>query len=166
MAYARRVVYGTHVIAQEYLDLEETGTKYVIESQAQRRLGSKSIVATSASQWDNAWTSMDHPDQHWEDQDSIWEAAAGWRGVIDVDGSKKLNPVGSFATTPIKFLYIRNLGQDSDQGLKVSLDGTNYKIYIPPNGSLAFRGATTFIMRNARIDKVTSNTEVEFVIAS
>ena len=80
--------------------------------------------------------------------------------------SFSLNVDSTSASAPVLFLYIRNLGTASTQSLKVSLDGTNYKICIPPKGSLSLRGdGTTLQMEDVKVDKVTLKTEIEFIIA-
>jgi len=70
-------------------------------------------------------------------------------------------------TTVVKFLYIKNLGTASDQSLKVSIDdGSNYKILIPPQGSISLRGdGTTLQMEDVKVDVVDQNTTIEFIIA-
>ena len=110
---------------------------------------------------------MNHSQQYWEDYDSDWEDAGdGWANYITISSASSLNPDTASASTPVLFLYIRNLGTASDQSLKVSLDGTNYKICIPPKGSISLRGdGATLQMEDVKVDKVTSNTTIEFIIA-
>ena len=65
----------------------------------------------------------------------------------------------------VAFLYVKNLGTSSDQGLKLSLDnGSNYGIYIPPQGSVNLRG-NSLRMDNVLVNKADENTQVEFIIA-
>ena len=175
-ATARRVIFGTYVIPQEALVLEEGDAtvgqlkKYVIEGGAGRTYGGKGIVSTTADQWGESWTSMQHAQQYWEQYSSFWEDSMEvWNNVgitISAATSLVLTSAG-VDTTVVKFLYIRNLGTDSDQSLKVSIDdGSNYKILIPPNGSISLRGdGTTLQMEDVKVDKVTSNTTIEFIIA-
>ena len=168
MATARRVIFSTYVIPQESLILEETElTKYAIEGGSGRSYGGKGIASTTATQWGEGWTSMNHSQQYWEDYDSDWEDAGdGWANYITISSASSLNPDTASASTPVLFLYIRNLGTASDQSLKVSLDGTNYKICIPPKGSISLRGdGATLQMEDVKVDKVTSNTTIEFIIA-
>ena len=166
-ATARRVIFSTHVVPQESLVTEEGVTKYAIEGGAGRAYGGKGIVTTTAAQWGEAWTSMNGPQQYWENMDNNWEdEGVGWTGTQTISAATSLNVDSTSASAPVLFLYIRNLGTDSDQSLKVSLDGSNYKICIPPKGSLSLRGdGTTLQMEDVKVDKVTSNTTIEFIIA-
>ena len=166
-ATARRVIFSTHVVPQESLVTEEGVTKYAIEGGAGRAYGGKGTVTTTAAQWGEAWTSMNGPQQYWENMDNHWEdEGTGWTGTLPISAATSLNIDSASASTAVLFLYIRNLGTDSDQSLKVSLDGTNYMICIPPKGSLSLRGdGTTLQMEDVKADKVTSNTTIEFIIA-
>ena len=110
---------------------------------------------------------MNGRQQYWENMGSFWEdEGGGWTGIQTISAATSLNVDSASASAPVLFLYIRNLGTASDQSLKVSLDGTNYKICIPPKGSLSLRGdGTTLQMEDVKVDKVTSNTTIEFIIA-
>ena len=166
-ATARRVIFSTYVVPQESLVTEEGVTKYAIESGAGRAYGGKGTATTTAAQWGEGWTSMNGPQQYWENMDNNWEdEGVGWTGTQTVSAATSLNVDTASASTAVLFLYIRNLGTASDQSLKVSLDGSNYKICIPPKGSISLRGdGTTLQMEDVKVDKVTSNTTIEFIIA-
>ena len=166
-ATARRVIFSTYVVPQESLVTEEGVTKYAIESGAGRTYGGKGIATLTNDQWGEGWTSMNGPQQYWENMGSFWEdEGGGWTGIQTISAATSLNVDSASASAPVLFLYIRNLGTASDQSLKVSLDGTNYKICIPPKGSLSLRGdGTTLQMEDVKVDKVTSNTTIEFIIA-
>jgi len=163
----RRVIFSTYVVPQESLVTEEGVTKYAIEGGAGRTYGGKGIATLTADQWGEGWTSMNGPQQYWENMGSNWEdEGGGWTGIQTISTATSLNPDSASASAPVLFLYIRNLGTASNQSLKVSLDGTNYKICIPPKGSLSLRGdGTTLQMEDVKVDKVTSNTTIEFIIA-
>jgi len=166
-ATARRVIFSTYVVPQESLVTEEGVTKYAIESGAGRAYGGKGTATTTAAQWGEGWTSMNGPQQYWENMDNNWEdEGVGWTGTQTVSAATSLNVDTASASTAVLFLYIRNLGTASDQSLKVSLDGSNYNICIPPKGSISLRGdGTTLQMEDVKVDKVTSNTTIEFIIA-
>jgi len=175
-AAGRRVIYSSYVVPQEVLVLEEgdntTGQlkKYIMESGCGRTFGGKGTVATTADQWGESWTSMQHAQQYWEQYSSFWEDSMEiWNnvGVTISDETSLVLTSAGVDTTVVKFLYIKNLGTDSDQSLKVSInDGGAYKILIPPQGSIALRGdGTTLQMEDVKVDKVTSNTTIEFIIA-
>ena len=167
MATARRVIFSTYVVPQESLTTEEGSTRYAMESGAGRAYGGKGIAALTANQWGEGWTSMNGSQQYWENMDNHWEdEGVGWTGIQTISGVTSLNVDSASASNPVLFLYIRNLGTDSDQSLKVSIDGSNYKICIPPKGSLSLRGdGTTLQMEDVKVNKVTSNTTIEFIIA-
>ena len=167
MATARRVIFSTYVVPQESLTTEEGSTRYAMESGAGRAYGGKGIAALTANQWGEGWTSMNGSQQYWENMDNHWEdEGVDWTGIQTISGATSLNVDSGSASNPVLFLYIRNLGTDSDQSLKVSLDGSNYKICIPPKGSLSLRGdGTTLQMEDVKVNKVTSNTTIEFIIA-
>ena len=167
MATARRVIFSTYVVPQESLATEEGSTRYAMESGAGRAYGGKGIAALTANQWGEGWTSMNGSQQYWENMDNHWEdEGVDWTGIQTISGATSLNVDSGSASNPVLFLYIRNLGTDSDQSLKVSLDGSNYKICIPPKGSLSLRGdGTTLQMEDVKVNKVTSNTTIEFIIA-
>ena len=176
MATARRVIYSSYVIPQESLSLEENTsgelTKYAIEGGAGRAYGGKGTVDTTATQWGEAWTSMQHFLQYWEDYGNNWEDSMEvWNNVGVTVGSSAASLVldaAGVTTTPVLFLYIRNLGTDSDQTVTVSLDdNSSYKIYIPANGSISLRGdGSTLQMEDVWVKRAGStDTTIEFIIA-
>jgi hypothetical protein len=165
----RRVIFSTYVVPQESLDLEEGFTKYSIEGGCGRTFGGKGIADITDDQWGEGWTSMNGPQQYWENMGSFWEdEGVGWDGTQTVgSGVTSLNVDSASASAPVLFLYIRNLGTASDQSLNVSLDGsTNYVICIPPKGSISLRGdGTNLQMEDVKVTRVTSDTTIEFIIA-
>ena len=174
-AVGRRVIYSSYVVPQEVLILEEgdatTGQlkKYIMESGCGRTFGGKGTVSITADQWGESWTSMQHAQQYWEQYSSFWEDSMEvWNNVgVTISGVTSLVADADVASTVVKFLYIRNLGTDSNQRLKVSLDGsTNYVITIPANGSIALRGdGTNLQMEDVKVALVDQNTTIEFIIA-
>ena len=175
-AAGRRVIYSSYVVPQEVLVLEEgdatTGQlkKYIMESGCGRTFGGKGIVTdVAADQWGESWTSMQHAQQYWEQYSSFWEDSMEvWNNVgVTISGVTSLVADTDIASTVVKFLYIRNLGTNSNQRLKVSLDGsTNYVITIPANGSVALRGdGSNLQMEDVKVALVDQNTTIEFIIA-
>ena len=166
-ATARRVIFSTYVVPQESLVTEEGVTKYAIEGGAGRTYGGKGTVTTTAAQWGEGWTSMNGPQQYWENMGNHWEdEGVGWTGTQIVSGATSLNVDSASASAPVLFLYIKNLGTESDEGLKVSLDGSNYMIHIPAGGSISLRGdGTTLQMEDVKVNKSDQNTTIEFIIA-
>ena len=175
-AAGRRVIYSSYVVPQEVLVLEEgdatTGQlkKYIMESGCGRTFGGKGTVSITADQWGESWTSMQHAQQYWEQYSSFWEDSMEvWNnvGVTISTATPLVLTSAGVDTTVVEFLYIKNLGTDSTQSLKVSLnDGGAYKILIPPQGSIALRGdGTTLQMEDVKVNKVSENTTIEFIIA-
>ena len=164
---SRRAIFSSYVIPKESASLEEGVTKWSIDGAINKTLGSKGTVALTGSQWGEGWSSFQHPEQYWENCGNHWEdMGEAYNGVLTVSGVTALNVDTDVASTPVVFLYVKNLGTSSSQGLKLSLDGTNYKIYIPPQGSVNIRGdGTTLQMEDVKVNKVTDNTSVEFIIA-
>ena len=174
-AAGRRVIYSSYVVPQEVLVLEEgdatTGQlkKYIMESGCGRTFGGKGTVSITADQWGESWTSMQHAQQYWEQYSSFWEDSMEvWNNVgVTISGVTSLVADADIASTVVKFLYIRNLGTNSNQRLKVSLDGSvNYVITIPANGSVALRGdGSNLQMEDVKVALVDQNTTIEFIIA-
>ena len=167
MATARRALFSSQVIAKESATLEEGVTKWVIDGSIDKTLGGNSSATLTASQWGEAWTSYQHPEQYWEDCGNNWEdMGEAYNGILTISGVTSLNVDTDVASNPVVFLYVKNLGTESTEGLILSLDGSNYKIYIPPQGSVNIRGdGSTMQMSHIKVNKVTDNTTVEFIIA-
>jgi len=164
----RRAIFSSYVMPKESADLEEGVTKWTIDGAINKALGGKGIATLTGSQWGEAWSSFQHPEQYWEDCGSKWEdMGEAYNGILTISGVTSLNVDTDVASTAVVFLYIKNLGVESDEGLKLSLDnGSNYKIYIPPQGSVHLRGdGSTLQMSRVKINKVDQNTTVEFIIA-
>ena len=171
---SRRAIFSSYVIPRESTDLEEGVTKWTIDgdSTLKKTFGSKGTACLEGSQWADgvdgeAWSSFQHPEQYWEDCGGKWEdMGEAYNGVLTISGATSLNVDTDVASTAVVFLYVKNLGTASTEGLKLSLDGSNYKIYIPPQGSVNIRGkGDTLLMQHVKVDKVTDNTSVEFIIA-
>ena len=163
---SRRAIFSSYVIPKESTDLEEGVTKWSIDGAIGKTLGSKATATLTGSQWSDSWVSFQHPEQYWEDADSNWEdMGEAYNGILDVTGAIQLNPDAGTAADNVVFLYVKNLGTSSNQGLKLSLDnGSNYGIYIPPQGSVNLRG-NSLRMDNVLVNKADQNTQVEFIIA-
>ena len=165
----RRAIFSSYIIPRESIDLEEGVTKWTIDgdSTLNKTFGSKSIATLTGSQWGEGWSSFQHPEQYWEDCGNDWEdMGEAYNGVLTISGATSLNVDTDVVSTPVVFLYVKNLGTASTEGLILSLDGSNYKIYIPPQGSVNIRGdGTTLQMEDVKVNKVTDDTSVEFIIA-
>ena len=163
----RRAIFSSYVIPRESTDLEEGVTKWTIDGAINKTLGSKSTATLTGSQWGEGWSSFQHPEQYWEDCGSDWEdMGEAYNGVLTISAATSLNVDSASASTPVVFLYVKNLGTASNQGLKLSLDGSNYKIYIPSQGSVNIRGdGSTLQMQHVKVDAADQDTSVEFIIA-
>ena len=164
----RRAIFSSYAIPKESTDLEEGVTKWTIDGAINKTLGSKGTATLTGSQWGEGWSSFQHPEQYWEDYGNNWDdAGETYNNVgVTISGIYSLNTDSDVNSTLVVFLYLKNLGTASTEGLKLSLDGSNYKIYIPPQGSVNIRGdGTTLQMEDVKVDTVTDNTSVEFIIA-
>ena len=164
----RRAIFSSYVIPKESTDLEEGVTKWTIDGAINKTLGSKGTATLTGTQWsEDSWASFQHPEVYWESVATTWEdMGEAYNGVLTISGITSLNVDSASASTPVVFLYVKNLGTASTEGLILSLDGSNYKIYIPPQGSVNIRGdGTTLQMEDVKVNKVTDNTSVEFIIA-
>ena len=164
---SRRAIISSYIIPKESTDLEEGVTKWTINGQVGKTLGGKGTATLTGSQWGEGWSSFQHPEQYWEDCGNTWEdMGEAYDGVLTISTATSLNLDPASASAPVLFLYVKNLGTASTEGLKLSLDGTNYKIYIPPQGSVNIRGdGSTLQMQHVKVNKVTDDTSVEFIIA-
>ena len=169
---SKRAIFSSYILPITYDEIgpnEETVTKLVKNVDINKTLGGKGTVTLDGDQWSpEAWASFQHPEAYWEDLEwTNWEdMGEAYNGALTISADTSLNVDTASASTPVVFLYVKNLGTDSGQGLKLSLDGTNYKIYIPPQGSVNIRGdGTTLQMQHVKVNKVTDDTSVEFIIA-
>ena len=164
----RRAIFSSYIIPKESTDLEEGVTKWTINGDVGKTLGGKGTATLTGSQWGEGWSSFQHPEVYWESVATTWEdMGEAYNGVLTISGVTSLNVDTDVASVAVVFLYIKNLGVESDEGLKVSLDnGSNYKIYIPPQGSVHLRGdGSTLQMSRVKVNKVDQNTTIEFIIA-
>ena len=170
MADDRRIIFSASVTPQETTTDEEGFTKTSILRQdssippkvVSKRFGSKGNADVTAAQWGEGWTSMFHPDLAWEDNDDVWEDAVDyWSGIAFIGETPvRLGPADS---TVVKFVYVKNVG---DNAAQMTLNGTNYDLIIPPGGSVSFRGdGTNLQMTNVKVQRMSSDTEIEYVIA-
>lgn len=164
---SRRAIFSSYVIPKESASLEEGVTKWSIDGSIGKTLGSKSTATLTGSQWGESWSSFQHPEQYWEDCGSDWEdMGEAYNGVLTISAATSLNVDSASASTAVIFLYVKNLGTSSTEGLILSLDGSNYKIYIPPQGSVNIRGdGSTLQMQHVKVNKADQDTSVEFIIA-
>ena len=165
---SRRAIFSSYVIPRESTDLEEGVTKWTIDGAINKTLGSKGTATLNGTQWsEDSWASFQHPQVYWESVATTWEdMGEAYNGVLTVDGIKALNPDSTTASDPVVFLYVKNLGTDDDQGLKLTLNNSAYKIYIPPQGSVNIRGdGSTLQMQHVKVDAADQDTSVEFIIA-
>ena len=169
MADARRIIFGNNAIAKETTTSEEGGVKTTLLTQDSsgdavlKRLGSTGNVAISDNQWGEGWSSMGGIEQYWEDFDNNWEQGGeSYSGIVNVSNSAI---TFSSSATAVKFVYIKNTG---DNQIKLSLDGTNYDILISSGGSVSFRGVgqTSLTLNNLKVLRVSSDSSMEFIIAT
>ena len=166
----RRAIFSSYVIPRESVDLEEGVTKWTIDGAINKTLGSKGTATLTGTQWStDAWASFQHPEVYWESVATKWEdMGEAYNGVLTVSGitALSLDTDDSVPTTPVVFLYVKNLGTASNQGIKLTLNNSAYKIYIPSQGSVNIRGdGSTLQMQHVKVNKADQDTSVEFIIA-
>ena len=174
MADARRIIFGSSVVAQETHTMEEGTTKAVMLTQDTSgdaipgKLGSIGNIAITANQWGEGWTSMGGVEQYWENMDNHWEdEGSAYTGAVDVSNSAvSLYPTTADVvaqTAVVKFVYVKNVG---DNAVKLAIDGTNYDIIIPSKGSVSFRGdGTNLQLEDLIAQRVSSDSSIEFILA-
>ena len=173
--YDRKIIYSTYVIPEViYTETLEEGTEKihgtifnVAEGGVGKALGAKSRgeqCQTAHDQLTDAWTSA-QAGTVWEDIDaSNWEDFSLWLGGdATIDGPFQLRyGLDEGSADDITFLFVKNTG---DEDLKLTLDGTNYIILIPPFASFSSRinGITS---ANIKLDKAGSEpSTAEYLIA-
>ena len=171
MPNARRVMFGTYVIPTQSDTMEEPAiTQTTFQASPAGTIGGKGSATINATQWSDSWTSMERPEQEWEDLDSNWEVAhslwnvnlSGDLTVTTTASNHQLSDDGS----DLAFLYIKNTGTDNN--CLVSLNGSsgNFHIIVPPNGSVHLRGdGTTLDCNDVYVKSNTSTTTIECIIA-
>ena len=182
-ADARRIIFGTYVIAKEGEPSEEgIPTKYILLQQdtsgdtVAKTLGSKGMVATSEMQADqgyDGWTSMFHQNAFWEDQDENWEVSMDyWDGTALIGSATtgvQLSGGNAAATNKtMAFVYIKNTGATKCY-VSCIPGGVNagYNIVIPAGGSVNFRGgaADTPNCDDIYVRTASGTTTIEYILA-
>ena len=175
MADARRIIFGSSVILQETHAMEEGNTKAVMLTQDSSgdaipgKLGSIGNVAITANQWGEGWTSMQGSEQYWENMDNHWEdEGSSYTGFVDIGSGDTISLYPTAAdvvsqTAVVKFVYVKNAG---DNAVQFTINGSNYDIIIPSNGSVSFRGdGTNLQMRDLKAQS-SSGSSIEFILAT
>ena len=170
MANARKIIFSTYVIPTQSVEGEETGIRHTeFQTSPNGTLGGKGSVTINTTQWSDSWTSMERPEQKWEDLDSKWEVVYS---LWNVNNSGEVTITDSSVATlsddgsDLAFLYVKNTG--ATYNALVALDGgTNYYIIIPPGGSVHLRGDGTQLLCNEVRVKASNSagTTIEFIIA-
>jgi hypothetical protein len=172
MPNARRVIFSSYVVPTQSVELEEDSIrKTEFMASPGKTLGGKGIATINATQWNDGWTSMMHSQVNWEDLDdntdttgNWWEDAFDmWGGIFTVTSSGIKLTVD---TSPLAFLYIRNIDPRARE-IHVALDGgTNYYIDVPAGGSLHLRGDGTQLLCSEVYVETTSGTaDIEYILA-
>ena len=173
MPNARRIKFGTHIVATQIREMEEdTITHEEYQDNVSKALGGKGTATINATQWGDDWTSITHGNiSKWEEFTSPWEETLIYptkSGRLSLSSSATQLSTDS---NDCAFLYIKNLGLTNE--VLVSLNGTsgNYYIIIPPEGSIGMRGARAGV--NDPLDcndiyvkcSTSETTEIEYLIA-
>jgi|6_EtaG_2_1085325.scaffolds.fasta_scaffold66769_3 hypothetical protein len=174
MADGRRIVFGTQIIPKQSATQEEASiSKYTLDHN--RTYGGKGVVEIAATQWGDSWTNMTHQHMHWEDWDDATDISGNrWEDVYDTWDHRRivlteisLVPQAGVASDKVGFVYIKNLGTTSNQGLKISMDGgARYTLYLKPGASVAFRGdGSNLEMQDLKVEPEDFQTYIEYIVA-
>jgi hypothetical protein len=170
MPTARRIIFGTYVVPTQSDTMEEPAiTQTTFQTSPAGTIGGKGSATINATQWSDSWTSMERPEQEWEDLDSKWEVAYSlWNVNSSGDATITDSSIATLSDdgSDLAFLYVKNTG--ATYNALVALDGgTNYYIIIPPGGSVHLRGDGTQLLCNEVRVKASNSagTTIEFIIA-
>ena len=112
---------------------------------------------------------MQGSEQYWENMDNHWEdEGSSYTGFVDIGSSDTISLYPTTAdvvaqTAVVKFVYVKNAG---DNAVQFTINGSNYDIIIPSNGSVSFRGdGTNLQMRDLKAQS-SSGSSIEFILAT
>ena len=190
----RRIIFSSYVSPTQSDTMEEDAfSKETFISSPGSTLGGKGTASITATQWNDGWTSMYHPHDNkvtWnqlDDSDDVsgdkWEDVyTTWSGVYVVKSPRTLTP--SLSSTPLKFLYIRNVDDTNDALLRIQADASEfddnttnwdeasitflepYKIKISPGASICLRGDGTDLEADeVFVTNTGTGTAIEYIIA-
>ena len=191
----RRIIFSSYVSPTQSETMEEDAlSRKSFISSPGKSLGGKGTASITATQWNDGWTSMDHPHDNkvtWEQLDDTTDVGgndwqdeySSWSGVYVALNPRTLTP--SLSNTPLKFLYIRNVDDTNNALLRIQSDASEfddntddwdaasltflepYKIKISPGASICLRGDGT----DLEVDEVFvasdsgTGTAIEYIIA-
>ena len=190
----RRVIFSSYVVPTQLDTMEEGAiSQKSFLTSVGSALGGKGIASITATQWNDGWTSMNHPHnnkvnwEHLTDSDDVsgnlWEDEyTTWSGVYVAIAPEQLTP--TMADTPLKFLYIRNVDDDNNALVKMMTGGESYdgedeewddndrsfnedfKIKISPGASICLRGDGDFQCDELFVASDSgAGTAIEYIIA-
>ena len=190
----RRIIFSSYVSPTQSDTMEEDALSHKsFISSPGKSLGGKGTASITATQWNDGWTSMYHPHDNkvtWnqlDDSDDVsgdkWEDVyTTWSGVYVVKSPRTLTP--SLSSTPLKFLYIRNVDDTNDALLRIQADASEfddnttnwdeasitflepYKIKISPGASICLRGDGTDLEADeVFVTNTGTGTAIEYIIA-
>jgi hypothetical protein len=190
----RRIIFSSYVspTQSDTMDEDALSRKSFISSPG-KSLGGKGTASITATQWNDGWTSMYHPHDNkvtWEQLDDTTDVGGNdwqdeystWSGVYVVKSPRTLTP--SLSSTPLKFLYIRNVDDTNDALLRIQADASEfddnttnwdeasitflepYKIKISPGASICLRGDGTDLEADeVFVTNTGTGTAIEYIIA-
>ena len=190
----RRIIFSSYVSPTQSDTMEEDAlSRKSFISSPGKSLGGKGTASITATQWNDGWTSMYHPHDNkvtWEQLDDTTDVAGNdwqdeystWSGVYVVKSPRTLTP--SLSSTPLKFLYIRNVDDTNDALLRIQADASEfddnttnwdeasitflepYKIKISPGASICLRGDGTDLEADeVFVTNTGTGTAIEYIIA-
>ena len=175
MPNARRVIFSTYVVPTQSVEAEETTVRHTeFQASPNGTLGGKGVATINATQWDDDWTSMSHPEiQLWEEAETEWEDVIGesWEAFGTGGGNVTITTTIadhqlSDDSSDLAFLYIKNTGADNNCLVSITGVGGFPYIIIPPGGSVHLRGdGSQLECDHVYVKSNTSTTTIEYIIA-
>jgi len=175
MPNARKITFGTYVVPTFSIEMEETAITHTeFQASPNGTLGGKGVATINATQWDDDWTSMSHPEiQLWEEAETEWEDVIGesWEAFGTGGGNVTITTTLadhqlSSDGNDLAFLYIKNTGDTEVVGVSLTGSSGTRVIYIPPNGSVHLRGdGTNLDCDDIYVRAEANTTTIEYIIA-
>lgn len=179
MADDRQIIFSSYVSIKESADFEESiPSKWIIHPGVGRTLGGKGISTDSGNtQWSQGWSSMQHPNMHWEDYSNNtdftghrWDdIKTSWSDNIDITTSPYQVTRGHSTAidVDVAFFYIKNKSTSNDVLVSLNGSGGFYYIKVAPNGSVCLRGGdSSFHCDDVYIKSSSGTISTEFILAN
>jgi len=172
MPNARRIVFGTQVIATQTIEMEEVDvTHKEFQTSPGKMLGGNGVASVNATQWGDRWISTSAKNS-WQEVETNWNAYEhAWDDLTETNSVTTTPRQLTTDSNDCAFLYIKNrekkIAKTIQVPVLVSLDGTsgNYYIEIPPEGSVYLRGTDDVECNEIYVKIAKGTADIEWIIA-